>query len=91
MSIAPKDVPIVAWCNHEADPYTLDERGNRLTLYAGHAEGLSHVENGPHVLVWGGGWVDTDPDCWMPDWWFQYGSDFEIAANPVKWMSLPKE
>jgi len=91
MAEAPKDEPILAWCVHEADPYHLPN-GN-LTLYGGHVEGLSHVEDGPNILVWGGGWNDQSWEHdggWMPDWWFQKGSEFEIAAYPVAWMPIPK-
>lgn len=88
MSNAPRDgTPILGWCDHEADPYIQDEASGGLTLYAAHTEGLSHVGNGPNVLVWGGGWADED--CHMPDWWFLKGFDFEITANPIKWMPVP--
>lgn len=87
---APKDRPILGLCKHDADPYYIDE--TNLTLYGGHVEGLSHVTDGPNVLVWGGGWSDgwEDGGGWMPDWWFQFGSEFEVAAFPVKWMEIPQ-
>ena len=88
---APRDgTPIVGYCNHEADPYWI---GDGLTLYGGHAEGLSHAVDGPNVVVWGGAWDDSTHEYQggsMPDWWFVYGSDFEVAANPTHWMPLPK-
>lgn len=87
---APKDTPIVGWCVHAADPYWIDEK--RLTLYAAHAEGLSHVEDGPHVLVWGGAFDDStweEPGGSLPDWWFRLGSEFEEAANPTHWLPVP--
>lgn len=90
MSEAPKDRPILGLCVHEADPYHVGE--GKLTLYGGHAEGLSHVEDGPHVLVWGGGWDDSSHEYsggWMPDWWFRFGSEFEEAANPIAWIAIP--
>lgn len=91
MDSAPKDgTPILAWCSHKEDPYFLSN-GN-LTVYGGHAEGLSHVSDGPHVVQWGGGWDDRsyeDPYAgWMPDWWFQFGSSFEVAANPIRWTPI---
>lgn len=87
---APKDVDILAFCNHEADPYFL-ENGN-LTLYGAHAEGMSFAETGIHIVTWGGGF---DYSTWehqgssLPDWWFVAGSEFEVAANPTHWMPLP--
>lgn len=88
---APKDKPILAWCNHEADPYHLDD--GTLTLYGAHAEGLSHAPTGYHIVEWGGGFDDS---TWehpnqgsLPDWWFVAGSEFEQAANPTHWMPIP--
>lgn len=76
---------------YAADPYFLEE-SNRLTLYGAHTEGLSHVDDGPHVLVWGGAFDDStweSPDACLPDWWFLNGSEFEVTANPTHWMPLP--
>jgi predicted transcriptional regulator len=64
-----------------------------ITIYSAHCDGMSHVENGPHVLVWGGA-VDDRPEdggAFIPDWWFLSGSDFEVAANPTHWLPIPKE
>lgn len=90
---APKDgTPILGWCDHEADPYWIEE-GKTLTLYGGHTEGFSHVENGPNVIEWGGGWDDRTWEDqiggYMPEWWFLKGSEFEVTANPVFWMPIP--
>lgn len=91
MESAPKDTPILGWCVHDADPYHNPVTG-RLTDYGCSAEGLGRVQDGPHVLVWGGG--DSDYDEWSgryivwPDWWFRLGSDFEQAANPTHWMPI---
>ena len=90
---APRDgTPILGWCDHEADPYIEDEKSGRLTTYGAHAEGLSHVEDGPHVLVWGGGFDDRSYDepngANMPDWWFLTGNEFEVAANPTHWKPI---
>lgn len=63
-----------------------------MTIYGGHTEGLSHVEDGPHVVMWGGAFDDSTWEAQgarMPDWWFQYGSSFEVTANPTHWMPLP--
>ena len=91
---APRDrTPIIGWCDHEADLY-YEEEGKRLTVYAAHAEGMSHVPDGPHVLVWGGEYSEHDTytgsSFTIPDWWFRAGSDFEEAANPTHWMPLPE-
>lgn len=87
---APKDRPILAWCNHEADPYRVDDC---LTLYAAHAEGLSHALTGFHIVEWGGGFTDVGEygvvEDSLPDWWFVQHSEFEVAANPTHWCELP--
>jgi len=84
---APKDgTPILGKCEHAADPYQLD--GERLTTYGGHCEGLAHVVDGPHVVEWGGGYEDEGPDgatVRMANWWFLFGSEFEVVANPTHW------
>ena len=95
ISTAPKDRPILGWCVHDADPYFIEPEDasgrSRLTLYGGHTEGLSHVSDGPHVLVWGGAWDDSTHEYsggWMPDWWFRSDSDFEVTANPILWKEI---
>ncbi|AKR55744.1 Phage protein [Devosia sp. H5989] len=91
MSTAPKDRPILAWCDHEADPY---HDGDRLTIYAAHAEGLSYAPTGFHIVEWGGGFTDVGEygvvEASLPDWWFVCGSEFECAANPTQWCDLPE-
>lgn len=93
MEVAPKNVPILAWCDHEADPYVEDKRTGRLTLYGAHSEGMGHADTGYHIIEWGGAFDDSThefPDqASLPDWWFVCGSEFECAANPVKWQHLP--
>lgn len=95
MDTAPKDRPILAWCDHEADEYVVDEAKGTLTLYAAHCEGLSHAPTGWHILVWGGGYTYSgeygEVYADLPDWWFVAGSEFEVAANPVRWYELPTE
>lgn len=93
---APKDRPILAWCDHEADPWeagrTPDGR-RRLTLYAAHAEGMGHAPTGWHIVEWGGAFDDStweEPGANLPDWWFVAGSEFEVAANPTHWQPLPE-
>lgn len=92
ISTAPKDRPVLAWCNHEADDYFADESGKHLSLYAAHYEGLAHAPTGFHIVVWGGGWTDSyeDGGANLPDWWFVANSEFEVAANPTHWVELPE-
>lgn len=91
---APKDRPILAYCDHDADPYVEDEDTGKLTLYAAHAEGVGHAPNGFHVVRWGGGWdyrSYEEPEAgYLPDWWFE-DVDFELPANPVRWWPLPEQ
>lgn len=91
MDTAPKDRPILAWCVHDADPYV--QADGRLTTYAAHAEALTHVADGQHLVEWGGSWEEHDwenpsANASVPDWWFEAGSDFERVANPVLWMEV---
>ena len=91
---APKDgTPILAYCHHNSDPY-YEKDGRHITVYASHCEGCDHVDDGPNVVVFGGSYSDYDEfgDChiFIPDYWFLYGSNFEIVANPVLWYPLPK-
>jgi hypothetical protein len=90
---APKDRPILAWCDHEADPYYEDRAGVRVTLYAAHYEGTSYAPTGYHIVEWGGAWDDRTweypNEGYIDDWWFVAGSEFEVAANPTHWMPLP--
>ncbi len=96
MDSAPKDHPILAYCDHEADPFeqgkTADGR-TILTLYAAHAEGMGFAPTGFHIIEWGGAFDDSTweyPDqANLPDWWFVAGSEWETAANPVRWWPLP--
>lgn len=87
----PKDHPILAWCNHETEPYHLGD--GRLTVYGAHAEGLSHAPTGFHIVEWGGAFDDRTWEyqngAHLPDWWFVAGSEFEVVANPTHWCELP--
>jgi hypothetical protein len=91
---APKDKPILAYCNHEADSFFVNENAGRLTVYAAHHEGGSHCDTGIHIVEWGGAWDDRsyfEPDAGhVSDWWFVSGSEFEMAANPTHWMPMPE-
>lgn len=85
---APRDgTLIVGWCVHSMDQYFLAET-NRLTTYGAHVEGLSRVEDGPHILKWGGE-LDAPGDEYIPNWWFEAYSEWEVPANPTHWQPLP--
>jgi hypothetical protein len=93
MDTAPRDgTPIVAWCDHAADPYVEEPGGHTLTAYGAWAEGEGHVDDGLNVVQWGGGYSDDGglegPHEEMPDWWFLRGSEFQIPANPVRWFPI---
>ena len=101
MATAPKDRPILAWCEKGGtastcpycDTYQEGEGDGRLCLYHAHAECLAAAPTGFHILVWGGAFDDS---TWeypnlanLPDWWFVEHSEFEMAANPTLWWELP--
>ncbi|WP_248885816.1 hypothetical protein [Acidithiobacillus acidisediminis] len=89
MESAPKNVPILGFCIHESDPDVDGAGEGKISTYAAHAESLSHVPDGPHVLVWGGEYEEVDWDSGagfiIPAWWFRFGSDFEEPAAPIAW------
>lgn len=93
MATAPRDRPILGLCVHAADPGP--DSSGRISPYLAHAEGLSHVPDGPHVLVWGGEYRESDLESGInvhiPAGWFRSDSDFEVAANPVGWLPIPTE
>jgi hypothetical protein len=96
MTAAPKDREILGLCRSECRNdhcgYHTGQ-GTTLCLYHAHAEGLSSVSDGAHVIEWGGGFTDTgeygEVIAELPDWWFRTDSEFEAAANPVAWMEIP--
>lgn len=93
MKSAPKDgTPVLALCVHTENPYYLDN-GLSLSPYGAHCEGLTHVQDGYHVVQFGGEY-NSDPSYVehdsIPAWWFRSGSNFEEPANPVYWMQLPE-
>ena len=91
----PKDRPILGWCVDVDDHETKPDGTARMSIYLAHAEGMGRVEDGPHVLVWGGAFDDSSWEypnqASLPDWWFLSGSEFEMAANPTHWMDIPPE
>ena len=88
METAPKDgTPILALCKHTEEAYY---DGGRLTAYGARAEGLSHVEDGPHVIVWGEAYEVSDgwESFTIPAGW-DLSHDCEVSANPVGWVPVP--
>lgn len=84
---APKDgTVIIAWCNHSADPYFLQD-GKRLTPYGANAEGMSHAEDGVNLVYWHDAFNEIEYT--IPAWWCVSDGTGEIAANPTHWMPLP--
>ena len=95
METAPRDgTRILGDCVHEADPYYVGE--TRLTTYGAHAEGARFPDDGVYIVTWGGELLEYEyeytntPSAHIPDWWFLAESDFEVVANPVRWMPLPE-
>lgn len=91
---APRDgTPILAYCDHGADPRYLED-GKSLTTYAAHSEELGNVADGPNVVVFGGEYEEYDDFTGrlnrIPPYWFLYGSEFEIVAHPILWHPLPQ-
>ena len=87
---APKDGEvIIGYCVHTADPYYA---GERLTDYGARCEGLGHVEDGIHAIMWES--AREDSDGWesqsylIPAGWV-HNADCEQMANPTHWMPLP--
>ena len=91
---APKDVDILVWFDHGADPYCIETSG-KLTDYAAWAEcgdfmdGMGiciakwHEAHWESVDEYGGGY-------WLPAWWFALeNNDYERVVNPTHWMPIP--
>jgi hypothetical protein len=90
ISSAPKDgTVILGYCVHTADPYFA---GERLTDYGARCEGLGHVEDGIHAILWESAREESDgwesPSYWIPAGWV-HNADCEQMANPTHWMPLP--
>ena len=92
ISTAPRDgTPILGYCVHSESAYYSDHVAG-LTDYGARAEGLSHVDDGPHVLVWDEAFEESDgwemPSYTIPAWWVS-AHDPEAAATPTHWMPIP--
>lgn len=96
---APKDVPILVYYDHEADPYRDPENPDKLTTYAAHAEGGDFLDGkGIAIARWSEGWWEsegwesTTSDYWMPAVWSAwFDGDFaDHVVNPLFWRPLPE-
>lgn len=85
---------ILAYCKHDSDPYFIEDR-NRLTTYAAHCEGLGHVPDGLHVLVYGGEYRETgeygEDLGHIPAWWFLNDDMFETVGAPVRFVPISEK
>lgn len=84
---------ILALTNHEAaTPWESETGSIKLPPYLAHAEELSYVPDGYHVLVFGGAYSEYDReygiDYTIPNWWFLNDGYFETPGNPIKFIPL---
>ena len=93
---APKDRPIWVFYDHDADPYFDGE--SKLTPYGAACEaGVCKHGKGQCAAEWADDYKeDVSSDGWgprhtVPGWWFEEGSNFEIAVNPTHWMEKPAD
>lgn len=85
---APKDgTKILGYCVHE-DAVLFDEETGLLTPYGFYSENFRSVENGIHIVEFGGEFVEGD--IVVPASWFVYNTDYEAAAFPTHWIPLPE-
>lgn len=76
MDSAPKDgTRILGWSVEEPDTFLLP------------TSGLSHVDDGPHVIVWGSRFKSGHKAAW----WFRFGSEFTEIATPTHWLPIPAD
>jgi len=94
---APRDIDILVWFDHEADPYQDPSDQNNLTDYAALAEVLAFLDgSGVTVAKWyPQQWEAQDEDgdgFWLPSGWFSRGDfpHYETVCNPTHWMLLPE-
>jgi hypothetical protein len=94
IATAPKDVPVLVYYDHDADPYRDPANPERLTAYAVHAEGGDFLAGkGVAIAHWSEGWVESNgwDSYWMPSVWFAWLNDdyADHVVNPLFWMPLP--
>lgn len=84
---------ILALTDHEAAVVQETENGTVVfPPYLAHAEGLGRVDDGYHVLVFGGEYSENDWESGIkftiPAWWFLNDGYFETPGNPIKFIPL---
>ena len=94
---APKDIEILVWYDHHADPYFEPNDRSKLTSYAANAESGEFLDGrGVTVANWQPQiWESTDEyggGYWLPGGWFAKGDfgHFETVCNATHWMPLPE-
>lgn len=92
---APKDVDILVWFDHSADPYQEPSDPDKLTSYGAWADGGDFMDGiGICIAKWfESTWESVDEyggGYHMPAWWFaKHFGDYEYSVNPTHWMPLP--
>jgi hypothetical protein len=81
--------PIFVMCVHDNNAF-IDSY--HFTVYGAHCEIFPHTEDGPQVVVWGGGMSGGEGlDAYdIPPWWYRYGSNFQEVANPILFLPIPE-
>jgi hypothetical protein len=86
---APKDVNILVWYDHDADPYQDPNNSNRITDYAAWTEDGDFLDGKGWAIA---RWHDRQygEGYWLPAAWFALENDgYERVCNPTHWMPLP--
>lgn len=94
---APRDVEILVWFDHEADPYQDPKDPLKLTDYGANTEAGEFLEGrGVTVAKWQDRiWESEDEygsGYWLPAGWFSRGDfhHYEVVCNATHWMPLPQ-
>ena len=90
--------PILAWFDHDADPYQDPSNPTRLTDYASVSDGGDFLSGkGVAMVVWRDGYHESEGwesaiSYWVPGGWFAYidGDADDRIANATHWMPLPE-
>lgn len=92
---APKNQDILAWFDHDADPYQDPNSPGRLTDYAAWAEGGDFLDGkGWTIAKWQPPHFESEDEYgngyWLPAYWFaRENGDYERVCNPTHWQPLP--